>query len=444
MSIELLEVPRNLLFLIVSLLLLSACATINTPAVSNQQRSNSCSAKGEIQSSLHAANAPQAQGNWPTFRGDLSRDGAVTGSGGSRLTLAWTYCTGGSIFSSPVVSDGVVYIASTDTTLTALDIRSARVLWQMQGDSAFFSSPALQDGVLYAGTLDGALYAVDARSGRLRWQAQVRFPGAKLWSSPAVAAGLVIIGTASTLNEKPKIPGQVLAFDAATGRLHWCTFMLAGSAPGGGVWSSPAIDVANSVVYVGTGDPDDGVQALSLRDGHLLWHWRSVIHDVADTDVGAGPLLHHDRQGRLRVVVGGKDGNIYSLDAANGRPLWHTHIGDHVFSSPALADGTLYVVGVFARRAVSWALDAQTGKPHWQHAISMIVYASPSLVGQTLYLAVGNGFGPGDGGIEVLNASNGHLLQYANIHSTATSSPAVLPSWLFVGANDGNLYAFVQ
>ncbi|MBA2678096.1 MAG: hypothetical protein H0U76_06845, partial [Ktedonobacteraceae bacterium] len=53
-------------------------------------------------------------------------------------------------------------------------------------------------------------------------------------------------------------------------------------------------------------------------------------------------------------------------------------------------------------------------------------------------------FGPGDGGVQVLNASTGQLVQYADLHSTISSSPAVLSSWLFVGSSDGRLNAFIR
>jgi eukaryotic-like serine/threonine-protein kinase len=388
--------------------------------------------------------APVVRGDWPLFRGDLRRDGAAPGSGSSMLTLAWSYCMGAAILSSPVVSAGVVYIASTNGILAALDARSGHVLWQFRAGGALYSTPSVQNGVVYIGALDGFVYAVDAASGRLRWRSQVDSTGAKIWSSPAVSNGLVITGVASTLSEKPKIPGEVLAFDAATGARRWRTWSEPGGAPGGGIWSSPAIDVARGMVYVGIGDPDDGAEALDLRDGHVLWHWRSVVRDVADTDVGSGPLLYSDSRGHLRIAVGGKDGSLYSLDAQNGHVLWHTHVGDHVFSSPAFADGTLYVVAVLVRRSVSWAVDAETGALHWQHAIPVIVYGSPAIAGQTLYISIGDAFGPGDGGVEVLDAATGGQVQYADLRSAVTSSPAVLPSWLYVGAHDGNVYAFVR
>lgn len=112
-------------------------------------------------------------------------------------------------------------------------------------------------------------------------------------------------------------------------------------------------------------------------------------------------------------------------------------------SSPSFANGILYAIGVVGQRAVCWALDTQTGTAHWQDAVPMIVYASSAIVGQTLFITIGDGFEPGNGGIEVINVTNGQRIQYADVHSTVASSPAVLSSWLFIGARDGNLYAFV-
>ena len=432
---------------ILCILLLGACATTNTPPkVSKTPVPTMCKGNGETPALVGSPTLPSAQGSWTTFHGNSNHDGVASATTSSKglLHLAWTFCTRASVFSSPIVQNGVVYIASTDTTLTALDIQSAKMLWQIQADDAFFSTPTLINNTLYVASLSGVIYAINAKDGFMRWHTQVDTPGAKIWSSPAIANGLLIIGVASTLSENPKKSGQVLAYDSVTGKLRWRAYIEQGGKPGGGVWSSPVIDSASNTVYVGTGDPDDGVEAFSLKTGRTLWHWRSVVRDVGDTDVGAGPLLYHDIYKQLRVVVGGKNGNIYSLDAKNGHLLWQAHVGQHVFSSPAFAHNMIYAVGVVGQKATAWALDAQNGVARWHHDLPAIVYGSPAIVGQNLYLPLGDGFEPGDGGMVVLNTTNGQQLQSIPLHTTVSSSPAVISSWLFIGAHDGNLYAFVR
>jgi outer membrane protein assembly factor BamB len=197
-------------------------------------------------------------------------------------------------------------------------------------------------------------------------------------------------------------------------------------------------------VYVGTGDPDDGVQALRLKDGQLLWHWRSVVRDVSDTDVGAGPLLYRDKKGAGRVVVGGKDGWLYSLEATTGREVWKTRLDEQVFGSPAVMNGQLYAVGVASGQTILKALDAEDGREIWQRKIGQKGYSSPVVAGKIVYLGIGNGFGAGNGGIEVLNTSNGQLVQQVNLQTTASSSPTVLANWVLLGTNNGNVNAFVR
>ena len=440
------KIRQSTLALFLCITLLGACATPNTPQPNTQKTptSTACSVT-ETARVAGTSTLPSATGSWPTFHGDSNRDGAAPASGnGNILHLAWTFCTGGAVFSSPVVQDGVAYIASTSTTLTAIDIASARMLWQIQAGDAFYGTPTVLNGVLYIGSLDGTIYAVNTKDGFVRWHTQIDTPGAKIWSSPALANGLLIIGAASTLSENPKRAGQVLAFDTTTGKMRWRAYIEQGGKAGGGLLWSPAIDVASKTVYVGTGDPDDGVEALNLQTGHVLWHWRSVVQDIGDTDVGAGPLLYSNNKKQLRVVVGGKNGNIYNLDGKTGKLLWHTMVGQHVFSSPTYANGALYTIGLTGHSATVSVLDAQTGKARWHSDIPTIIYASPAVSGKALYVATGDAFVAGDGGITVLNTTNGQQIQSINVHSAMTSSPAVLSAWVLVGARDGNLYAYIR
>jgi len=112
------------------------------------------------------------------FRGDITRSGSAVSSGGSKLTLAWSYCTGAPISASPVVHNGMVYIGSLANTLTALDIRTGKKVWQIQASDAFFSTPVIENGTVYAAALN-ELFAIDAQSGRVYWHDPVETAGGK-------------------------------------------------------------------------------------------------------------------------------------------------------------------------------------------------------------------------------------------------------------------------
>jgi outer membrane protein assembly factor BamB len=73
-----------------------------------------------------------------------------------------------------------------------------------------------------------------------------------VWSSPAVADGVVYVGSSGQ---------NVYAINAGTGAWLWTT------ATGGAIDSSPT--VANGVVYIGSGDHD--LYALNAATGAVVW-----------------------------------------------------------------------------------------------------------------------------------------------------------------------------
>src|SRR5215469_5958175 len=119
--------------------LLSACGTASTPSASTTSGLGGCGMAGKTRTL--STSAPVVRGDWPLFRGDLRRDGAATRGGSSTLTLAWSYCMGAAILSSPAVNAGIVYIASANGILAALDARSGHVFWQFRAGGALYSSP---------------------------------------------------------------------------------------------------------------------------------------------------------------------------------------------------------------------------------------------------------------------------------------------------------------
>ena len=64
-------------------------------------------------------------------------------------------------------------------------------MWKYTTGNFVWSSPAVANGVVYVGSDDGNLYTLNASSGALLWQYQA---GCLVRSSPAVANGVVYVG----------------------------------------------------------------------------------------------------------------------------------------------------------------------------------------------------------------------------------------------------------
>jgi len=76
-------------------------------------------------------------------------------------TRLWTFVAGGTLRSSPALSDNVLYIGSEDGRLYAVDATDGKKLWHFATGGMITSSPALVDGVIYVGSHDGKLYAIE-------------------------------------------------------------------------------------------------------------------------------------------------------------------------------------------------------------------------------------------------------------------------------------------
>ena len=86
----------------------------------------------------------------------------------------WKFYNNGSwVIVSPVVADGKVIFATSDSSLFhVLDAATGKPVYQQPTKGYVFSSPAVAGGVAYYGVFNGTLQARDLSNGRLLWQYQ--------------------------------------------------------------------------------------------------------------------------------------------------------------------------------------------------------------------------------------------------------------------------------
>jgi len=295
----------------------------------------------------------------------------------------WSFPTGGSVFSSPTVTDGLVYAGSGDGNIYALNARTGAKAWSFLTGSAVISSPTVADGTVYIASQDGNVYALNARSGAMIW----KFPtGSSIESSPTVADNVVYVGSDDH---------DVYALNARSGAMIWkfSTGFL--------VQSSPT--VAGNVVYVGSDDHD--VYALNARSGAEIWNFPTG-DDVFSSPTVAGNM----------VYVGSVDGSVYALNARTGTEIWNFLTEDEVLSSPTVANGVLYVG---SNDSSMYALNARTGAKVWSFLAGDEVTSSPTVTNGVVY------FGSLDDNLYALNARTGARIWKFPAGGTVESSPTL-------------------
>jgi outer membrane protein assembly factor BamB len=78
----------------------------------------------------------------------------------------WRFATGGLVYASPIVADGVVYTGSDTDKLYALETETGVLRWTFTTGADVSSEPTVADGTVYVGSEDSNLYAVDVGTGK--------------------------------------------------------------------------------------------------------------------------------------------------------------------------------------------------------------------------------------------------------------------------------------
>jgi len=234
---------------------------------------------------------------------------AYTGEQIWKTTEGWDF-----FVSTPAVSDGILYVGSmVEHRLYAFRTSDGQLLWQYTTSNYVNSSPAVYGNTVFVGGRDGYLYALNAATGTLRWKFN---GGDDMTSSPVVHNGVVYTSCHN---------GNVFALDAASGSLIWNH--TAATLQSG--YSSPTF--SNGKIYLSAGN---GVFALNATNGSELWHFTTTDQyamQASPTVVGGV------------VYVGGSDGNLYALDATSGSEIWRYNTGSPIVSTATIDHGVLYV-----------------------------------------------------------------------------------------------------
>lgn len=377
------------------LVLVNACETKNETSYSlddsNSTANNYATEQLPVYDSLQS-------GSWLTGGGDYQQAyfsplQQITRDNVAELGYAWhiDLPSEHGYEATPLMVDGVLYGSGPQGIAFAVDAATGQSLWQFDPKinpqfmrkvccGVVNRGVALTDNLVFVASLDGYLFALDKNDGAVQWRADTfidRNRGYTITGAPYIANNLVVIGNAGAEFDAR---GYITAYDINTGEQQWRFFTVPGSPNppfehpelevaaatwdpnslwqvglGGTVWDAMAFDPKLNLLYVGTGNaapyprklrsPEGGdnlylasILAINPDSGRLVWHYQTTPGDNWDFTATQKIILADlDIEGRSRQVLmqAPKNGFFYVLDRVTGELIsakpyaqvtWASHI----------------------------------------------------------------------------------------------------------------------
>ena len=219
--------------------------------------------------------------------------------------LAWKSAFSRPFYSTPVIDGDKVYIGNNDSLFYCLDIESGRRIWQFPTAGQVRSRVCVDQGRVFLIGGNGHLYCLDKERGTVNWE--FRTEGERMYdqydyfqSAPVLRLDTLFFGSGD---------GHVYALNSRDGSLIWKYHT------GNVVHGAPAL--YHDKLYVGSFDGN--VYALHTRDGSLVWTFKSVGHQYFPKgEMQFSPIVIGGM-----VLIGGRDYNLYAIDAEQGYCHWN-------------------------------------------------------------------------------------------------------------------------
>ncbi|MXY23176.1 MAG: PQQ-binding-like beta-propeller repeat protein, partial [Acidobacteria bacterium] len=368
-------------------------------------------------------------GDWLSWRRTRDSHGfspldQVTRDNVDQLQLQWVLAIReGNNQTTPLVHDGVMFLANPGNVVQAIDAATGTVLWEYRSplpeDAPQYGATrtlALYGGRVFLATYDAALVALDARTGTEVWRTVKAdyTQGFMQFGGPVIANGVVVSGINGCQRYKEQTC-FITGHDPDTGEELWRTSTIAlpgdpndaswGDTPpylraGGDMWIPGSYDAELDLFYIGTAQAKPWVAAsrgmstrqdalytnstlaLNPRTGQVEWYFQHAPGETLDLDIVYERVLV-DADGAQWLFTIGKDGILWKLDRRTG----------------ALVDlrETVY-------QDIYESIDRETGRVHYRQDIRDAgvgdrVPACPSLYGGHNWQA--SAYHPGAGALVI-------------------------------------------
>ena len=211
---------------------------------------------------------------YPWMRYDVNKDADTKG-----VREVWRITEDSNIAAGFARDKDNVWYATTSGVVRRVSLKDGGRVWTRRFGGRIFSTPVLSDGLLVFGCADGFIYALDARKGILKWERKV---GKSVLGSPVVMDGKVYIGSSD---------GVFRALSLKDGTTVWEFTSVEGF-----VECRPYID-DGQVVF---GTWANRLYSLDPRDGSLQWEWKCEKPSRMYSPAATWPVKSH---GNIFIAV---------------------------------------------------------------------------------------------------------------------------------------------
>jgi len=443
----------------------SALLCAGLPACSDESSPAARSASVE-------AATTEADCGWPMAGHDLAHTGAtgcataVNASTVGRLAPVWFAETAAEVTGAPVADADTVYFGDWAGVLHAVARADGAERWRAQLPTTpliyagqITASPALAEiggqAVVVAAS-GNTVVASHAADGSQVWAARLGTAGdpadpTEIQGAPVVAGDRVLVPF--DVHNTAGRHGGLVSLSLADGTAQW-HFDPEQGAPASGcgdIWGSAAVDPADGLVVVGTGNCEkdagwtrasEAIVGIDLATGAMRWSYQPHPKGNGnDWDFAGAPNLFTIGD-RPVAGLGNKDGWYYVVDRRTGKPVWKAEAqrqasGKGGFSfggfigALALVDGAVVGGTAVGDCPCQDGFDAATGKVLWQSRAPTGTYAAAGGVeSATGGLVFQTGV---DQTLRAFAPRTGKVVWKSVLRSISSSGPTIAGNELFIG-----------
>ncbi len=228
------------------------------------------------------------------------------------------------LYLKPLNTGDILYVASADGDVYAVQAENGKVLWQAELEDRIFAGVGGDRDQLYLATRDADLIALSREDGSELWRAALP---TEVLAAPQSNGRLVVAQTTD---------GRVLAFDASNGEKAW---QYDGVVPVLSIRAAAEPLVGGDVVIASFANGN--LVALSAEAGQPLWQYevgepqgRTELERLVD--ITGQPLVIDSA-----LLAVGYQGKLALVDIRTGQEIWSKKASS--LYSPMIGDGDIYL-----------------------------------------------------------------------------------------------------